>query len=128
MSSFIGSAVCAPTRMAVASRCNTAVRAASVAAPVSVDVKKLDGSSAGSASVSLRVADASTATGVVHRYLTLVRQNLRQVRRLLGRPRGAGTTQPPLDQLPFIRRLDTSRYRYWVALCIACFWIIYWLV
>jgi large subunit ribosomal protein L4 len=54
------------------------VRAASVAAPVSVDVKKLDGSAAGSASVSLRVADASTATGVVHRYLTLVRQNLRQ--------------------------------------------------
>lgn len=55
------------------------VRASAVAAPVSVDVKKVDGSSAGSASVALRVADASKASGVVHRYLTLVRQNMRQV-------------------------------------------------
>lgn len=56
------------------------VRAAVKAAPVSIPMKKLDGSDSGNASIGLRVADADTSTGVVHRYITLVRQNMRQVR------------------------------------------------
>lgn len=56
------------------------VRAATMAAPVELDVKKLDGSSAGNASIALRVAESDTANGLVHRYLVTVRQNARQVR------------------------------------------------
>ncbi|EFN52995.1 hypothetical protein CHLNCDRAFT_49059 [Chlorella variabilis] len=55
------------------------VSAATVAAPVALPVKKLDGSDVGSsASISLRVADEDTANGLVHRYLVMVRQNARQ--------------------------------------------------
>lgn len=57
------------------------VRAASVIAePATIDVKKLDGSSAGTASLSLRVAEPDNAKGLVHRYLVMVRQNARRVR------------------------------------------------
>jgi hypothetical protein len=75
----------APLKAAASIRSSSArpsfvVRASSVAAPVQLDVKKLDGSAAGSASLSLKVADADTANGLVHRYLVMVRQNARQVR------------------------------------------------
>ena len=56
------------------------VRASVVAEPVSLDVKTLEGASAGTASIALRVADADTAKGLVHRYLVTVQQNARQVR------------------------------------------------
>lgn len=60
-------------------RTQTVTRASVVAAPASLDVKKVDGSSSGSASLSLRVADPETANGLVHRYVVMVRQNMRQV-------------------------------------------------
>ncbi|KAI3424856.1 hypothetical protein D9Q98_008240 [Chlorella vulgaris] len=73
----------APLKAAASIRSSSArpsfvVRASSVAAPVQLDVKKLDGSAVGSASLSLKVADADTANGLVHRYLVMVRQNARQ--------------------------------------------------
>ena len=54
-------------------------RASVVAEPATIDVKNLDGSSAGSASLALRVADIETSKGLVHRYLVMVRQNARRV-------------------------------------------------
>ena len=55
-------------------------KASVVAEPASLDVKSTDGSAAGKASLSLRVADPETANGLVHRYVVMVRQNMRQVR------------------------------------------------
>ena len=59
---------------------STVTRASIVAEPASLEVKSADGSSSGKASLSLRVADAETANGLVHRYVVMVRQNMRQVR------------------------------------------------
>jgi large subunit ribosomal protein L4 len=61
------------------SRQQLAVKASVMAEPATIDVKNLDGSSAGSAALSLRVADNETSKGLVHRYLVLVRQNARRV-------------------------------------------------
>jgi large subunit ribosomal protein L4 len=58
----------------------TITKASVVAEPASLEVKSTDGSSSGKASLSLRVADAETANGLVHRYVVMVRQNMRQVR------------------------------------------------
>jgi large subunit ribosomal protein L4 len=62
------------------SRVQTITRASVVAEPASLDVKKADGSSSGKASLSLKIADPETANGLVHRYVVMVRQNMRQVR------------------------------------------------
>ena len=59
---------------------NIVTKASVVAEPASLEVKSTDGSASGSASLSLRVADAETANGLVHRYVVMVRQNMRQVR------------------------------------------------
>jgi len=77
---FLGSVsrLQAPSTSVRDARCSVQVRAAVKAAPVSIPMKKLDGSDSGNASIGLRVADADTSTGVVHRYITLVRQNMRQ--------------------------------------------------
>lgn len=56
------------------------VRASKVAEPAALPVKTLSGSDAGEASIALRVAEEDTATGLVHRYLTTVMRNARQVR------------------------------------------------
>ena len=64
----------------VCQRQSLVVRASAAAPPVPLPVKTLDGSSAGTASIALRVADEDTAKGLVHRYLVMVRQNARQVR------------------------------------------------
>ncbi len=61
------------------SRQQLAVKASVMAEPATIDVKNLDGSSAGSAALSLRVADNETSKGLVHRYLVMVRQNARRV-------------------------------------------------
>ena len=66
----------APCRRAVT------VKASVVAEPATLSVKSVDGSSAGTAALSLRVADPETSKGLVHRYVVMVRQNMRQVRRL----------------------------------------------
>lgn len=50
-----------------------------IAEPVDITVKKLDGSSSGTASISLRVAEPDVSKGLVHRYLVMVRQNARRV-------------------------------------------------
>lgn len=63
-------------------RHHLAARASVMAEPATVDVKNLDGSSAGSAALCLRVADNETSKGLVHRYLVMVRQNARRVSRL----------------------------------------------
>ncbi|KAI8463072.1 MAG: plastid ribosomal protein L4 [Monoraphidium minutum] len=55
-----------------------AVRAAVAAAPVQVPVKTMDGASAGSEELALGVAPASSAKGLVHRYLVYVQQNARR--------------------------------------------------
>jgi large subunit ribosomal protein L4 len=54
------------------------VRASTAAKPAQLDVKTFDGSSSGSEQLALKVADNSTARGLVHRYLVMVRQNGRQ--------------------------------------------------
>jgi len=64
----------APCRRAVT------VKASVVAEPATLSVKSVDGSSAGTAALSLRVADPETSKGLVHRYVVMVRQNMRQVR------------------------------------------------
>jgi len=64
-------------------RRHLAARASVMAEPATIVVKNLDGSSAGSAALSLRVADNETSKGLVHRYLVMVRQNARRVSRLL---------------------------------------------
>ena len=56
------------------------VKASMVAPPAKLDVKSIDGSAAGTAELSLRVADPDTSKGLVHRYIVMVRQNMRQVR------------------------------------------------
>ena len=53
-------------------------KASIIAEPAQLDVKTLDGSSAGTASLALRVAEPETANGIVHRYLVMVRQNARR--------------------------------------------------
>jgi hypothetical protein len=58
----------------------TTTRASVVAEPATLDVKSVDGKSAGSAALSLKVASPETANGLVHRYVVMVRQNMRQVR------------------------------------------------
>lgn len=59
-------------------------RAAITATPASLDVKDFDGSAAGSAELSLKVAPPPTAKGLVHRYVTYVLQNARAVSRATG--------------------------------------------
>eukprot|EP00887_Chlorella_sp_A99_P000466 scaffold17.g466.t1 len=54
-----------------------AVRASTVAEPAQLEVRALDGAAAGSAQLALRVAEADTQKGLVHRYLVLVQQNAR---------------------------------------------------
>jgi large subunit ribosomal protein L4 len=56
------------------------VHASSVAAPVAVPYKAVDGTDKGSQQLALKVADADTAKAVVHRYMVLVQQNARRVR------------------------------------------------
>ena len=56
-----------------------APKATTMAEPVSIPVKKLDGSDAGSASLSLKVASDESATHVVHRYLQYFRDGNRAV-------------------------------------------------
>ncbi len=58
-----------------------------VAAPAELTVKSFDGESAGTEQLALKVADRSTANGLVHRYLITVRQNNRAVR--MQRPKRA---------------------------------------
>lgn len=58
---------------------STVTKASVVAEPASLDVKSVDGKSAGTAALSLRVADPETSKGLVHRYVVMVRQNMRQV-------------------------------------------------
>jgi large subunit ribosomal protein L4 len=55
------------------------VQASIVSEPATLDVKTLDGASSGTASLSLRVAEPDTSKGLVHRYIVMVRQNMRQV-------------------------------------------------
>jgi len=59
---------------------STVTKASVAAEPASLDVKSVDGKSAGTAALSLRVADPDTSKGLVHRYVVMVRQNMRQVR------------------------------------------------
>lgn len=61
-------------------RAGLVVRASKLAEPAALPVKTLSGSDAGEASIALRVAEEDTATGLVHRYLTTVMRNARQVR------------------------------------------------
>jgi hypothetical protein len=62
-----------------AGRRQLAARASVIAPPATLEVKTLDGAAAGTATLSLRVADDDVAKGLVHRYLVLVRQNARRV-------------------------------------------------
>lgn len=68
-----------PRKNTAQSRQQFVVRASVVAEPATLEVKTIDGSSAGTASLSLKVADPETAKGLVHRYLVMVRQNARRV-------------------------------------------------
>lgn len=61
-------------------RRTVSVKASIVAEPATLDVKSVDGKSAGTASLSLRVADPDSSKGLVHRYVVMIRQNMRQVR------------------------------------------------
>ena len=91
IATFTGFRPCSAPRAAAAAarpvqqRSQLCVRASQVAAPAGLEVKTLDGTAAGSASIALRVADESSAKGLVHRYLVMVRQNARQVRQCVGR-------------------------------------------
>jgi hypothetical protein len=71
-----------PSGLALASRSRGAlvVRAAVAAQPAKVTVKTADGAEAGTEELALGVAPATTAKGLVHRYLVYVQQNARQVR------------------------------------------------
>lgn len=75
-------AAAAPSAPSVAARrpgaASLQVRAAVVAEPATLEVKGTDGSSKGTASLALRVAEDGKAKGLVHRYLVTVRQNARQ--------------------------------------------------
>lgn len=68
------------------------VRASKLAEPAALPVKTLSGNAAGEASIALRVAEEDTATGLVHRYLTTVMRNARQVRhkRMMGQGKAIG--------------------------------------
>ena len=68
-----------PQRANVRSQTQVITKASVVAAPVSLDVKSADGKASSSVSLSLKVADPDTANGLVHRYVVMVRQNMRQV-------------------------------------------------
>jgi hypothetical protein len=65
---------------AVSQRQQLSVRASTVAAPAKLDVKALDGQTIGSETLSLRVAEADKAKGLVHRYVVMVQRNARSVR------------------------------------------------
>jgi large subunit ribosomal protein L4 len=73
----------APQKNNVQTRRAIVTKASVVAEPASLDVKSVDGKSAGTAALSLKVASPETANGLVHRYVVMVRQNMRQVRILL---------------------------------------------
>ena len=68
-------------RAPAAGRCLQPARASILADPAQLEVRSLDGSSAGSAQLALRVAEDDTQKGLVHRYLVLVQQNARRVSR-----------------------------------------------
>jgi len=91
----------APRSAGVQQRQQMVVRASVMAEPATLDVKTLDGSSAGAASLALRVADADTSKGLVHRYLVLVRQNARRVSRIVACGMLATCCLPPLQRLAF---------------------------
>lgn len=80
LKAFSGTALMAPApqKRMCAGRNALTVRASVVAEPATFQVKKLDGSSAGTANLALKVAEDDTAKGLVHRYLVMVRQNARQ--------------------------------------------------
>jgi|APGre2960657444_1045066.scaffolds.fasta_scaffold00630_2 hypothetical protein len=61
-------------------RCVAAVAGVTAQRLPAVQVKKVsfDGAPAGEATLALHTAKESTAVGLVHRYLTLVRQNARR--------------------------------------------------
>lgn len=65
-------------QLQTAARRQLLVQASVQAAPATLPVRKMDGADAGSASISLKVAEPDTANGLVHRYLVHVRQNARQ--------------------------------------------------
>lgn len=78
-------AAAAPARagavsLRAAPRCVASASVAERLPPSSVRRVKLDGSAAGEATLALKTAKESTAVGLVHRYLVLVRQNARRVR------------------------------------------------
>lgn len=58
------------------------VCASAVAQPAALPVKSADGSDKGTADLALRVAGEDTAKALVHRYMVLVQQNARRVRKL----------------------------------------------
>lgn len=60
-------------------RCSAAVSAERLP-PSQVRKVAFDGAAAGEATLALKTAKESTAVGLVHRYLVLVRQNARRVR------------------------------------------------
>lgn len=60
-------------------RGKSTVRMAMVAPSVEYDVVKVDGTSEGVETLSLKVADQDKAKGLVHRYLVKVRRDMRQV-------------------------------------------------
>ncbi len=70
----------APPRMQSRRPYRQAASMSAVAAPAELTVKSFDGESAGTEQLALKVADRSTANGLVHRYLVTVRQNNRAVR------------------------------------------------
>lgn len=70
----------APFAAAPPARRQVVVRASAQAAPASIAVKGIDGSDKGSHQLALKVADESSAKGVVHRYLVYAQQNARRVR------------------------------------------------
>lgn len=55
------------------------VKMSMVAPPVEYDIIKVDGSSGGTETLSLKVAEQDKAKGLVHRYLVKVRRDMRQV-------------------------------------------------
>ena len=72
--------VLAPPRMQARRLHRQVVSMSAVAAPAELTVKSFDGESAGTEQLALKVANRSTANGLVHRYLITVRQNNRAVR------------------------------------------------
>lgn len=66
-------------RPVVVSRTSGLVCKASAVKSVPVPVKGLDGASKGMQDLVVKVADESSARGLVHRYLVMVQQNARRV-------------------------------------------------